>query len=430
MSFYWKIGLNTFYQLIGRSLTTFANFIIILLIASSLGGFGLGQYNKVIAFVGIFSLLVDFGLNAVFLKVGTIHELSLLVILRLIIASIVFILIQPIIFILPYNKIIGSGFSFQEKIYIEIISLVLFLFAFSHSLNAIFQKYQRFDLTIFPNLVWAIISLSFGIYSFYTRKLFLFFLAMVFGLVGYVVTALVLIRRFLNVETTRRVVSTDILFIKKMFKKSLPLAASLFLNLIYVRADVFILSILKPTIEVGIYTLAYKFFDFPLNLSFFIMGALYPVFLKSKKEDKKIFYQQIKKSGLIIFIFSFFIFLFSFIGAPLIGLIKQEFYQSILPFRILSFSYPIFFLSNLFLWVIITEGKEKILPFIYGASLILNVVLNLIFIPQFGYNASAVITVFSELFVLTFFTFFLKILKNDIKTKDGIPIFLKKQKSP
>jgi len=81
-------------------------------------------------------------------------------------------------------------------------------------------------------------------------------------------------------------------------------------------------------------------------------------------------------------------------------LVKPEFSPSILPFRILSFSYPIFFLSNLFLWVIITKNKEKVLPFVYGSSLVLNVFLNLIFIPRYGYNASAAITVFSELFVL------------------------------
>ena len=411
MSLYLKVAKSTLYQLIARSLTTFSNFIVILLIAKSLGSFGLGQYNKVFAFVGIFSLFVDFGLSAVFLKMGKERHLFLLIILRLIIASIIFILIQPIIFILPYNATFHSGFSFQEKIYIEIVALVLFLYAFAHSLNVIFQKRQRFDLTIWPNLVWGVTSLIIGIYSFYTKNLFLFLLATVVGLGGYIVTAFILIKRFLNVETTRRVVSTNILFVKKLFKKSLPLGITLFLNILYVRVGVLILSFLRSTTEVGIYTLAYKFFEFPLNFSTFIMSALYPIFLETYHKNKNKFSEQVKKSALYIFVFSFFVFIFSFAAAPLIGLIKQEFYKSILPFRILVISYPIFFLSNLLLWVIITKNKEKILPLVYGCSLILNVILNLVFIPQYGYNASAVITVISELLVLIFFIFFLKNFK-------------------
>lgn len=412
MSFYLKIGLNTFYQLLARSFTTFANFVIILLVAKSLGSFGLGQYNKVFTFVGIFSLFVDFGLNAIFLKIGRERHLFLLIILRLIIASIIFILIQPIIFILPYNATLHSGFSFQEKIYIEIVALVLFLYAFSHSLNVIFQKHERFDLTIWPSLVWGAISLIIGVYSFYTKNLFFFFLAMVIGLVGYVVAAFILL--VFKLGLGREIFSclpTDFKFIKDLFKKSLPLGTTLFLNLLYIRADVLILSILRPTVEVGIYTLAYKFFEFPLNLSFFIMGSLYPIFLKSHKEGRNKLYSQVKKSALFILLFSFFILIFTFAAAPLIGLIKHEFYQSILPFRILVISYPIFFLSNLLLWVLITENKERILPLVYSCSLILNVVLNLIFIPLYGYNASAVITVVSELFVFVFFIFLLKNFK-------------------
>lgn len=404
MSFYLKVSLNTLYQLIGRSLTSFANFIVILLIAKSLGSLGLGQYNKVIAFMGIFSLLVDFGLNPIFLKIGKERQIFFLIFLRLIIGWLVFIIIQPIVFILPYNRALNSGFSFQEKIYLELIALVLFLYPFLHSAGAIFQKQERFDLTVWPNLARAVIVLLIGSYSFLTKNLFFFFLANIFGLVVYTIIAFFLL--FFNLNLVKEILNcfpVDFDFVKTLLKKSLPLGTTLFLNLLYVRADVLILSLLRSTTEVGIYSLAYKFFEFPLNISSFLMGSLYPVFLKSHKKNKKFFYRQVKKSGLLIFFFSLLIFLVSFVFAPVIGLIKKEFYQSILPFRILSFSYPVFFLSNLFLWVIITENKEKILPFVYGLSLVLNVILNLVFIPRYGYNAAAVITVVSELFILVFF---------------------------
>lgn len=412
MSLYLKVAESTLYQLIARSLTTFSNFIIILLIAKSLGSFGLGQYNKVFAFVGIFSLFVDFGMSAIFLKLGKDRDLPLLIISRLIIALIIFVTIQPILFSLPYNQTLHAGFSWQEKIYVEIVALVLFLYAFTHSFNVIFQKKQRFDLTIWPSAVYGLIVIIIASYSFFNKNLTWFFLATIIGLLANLSLSLFLIYKKLHLaKPNLHYVSTNLPFITTLFKKSLFLGATLFLNILYVRVDVLILSFLRSTTEVGIYTLAYKFFEFPLNFSTFIMSALYPIFLKTYQKNKDKFSKQVKKSALFIFIFSFFIFIFSLVAAPAISLIKHEFYQSILPFRILSFSYPIFFLSNLFLWVIITKNKERILPLVYGCSLILNIVLNLIFIPQYGYNASAVITVVSELFVLAFFILLLKNLK-------------------
>ena len=45
-------------------------------------------------------------------------------------------------------------------------------------------------------------------------------------------------------------------------------------------------------------------------------------------------------------------------------------------------------------------GLTKILPLIYGFGSILNVSLNLIFIPKYGYISSAFIAGFTELIIL------------------------------
>lgn len=405
-----RLAKNTTYQLIARTLTTLANFVIILLVAKSLGSFGLGQYNKVFAFVGIFSLLVDFGLSATFLKVGkTRRHLFLLIFLRLVIAASIFLLIQPILYLLPYNEATQSGFSRPEKLYIQVVAVVLFLYAVIHSLYSIFQKKERFDLTIWPSFLYGVVALTIAFYSFLNKNLLFFFLATLVALLTQAGLAYYLIVHFLNLKKgKKRSGQREVQFIKKLFIKSLPLGTTLFLNVLYVRVDVLILSLLRSTSEVGIYSLAYKFFEFPLNLSHFMMTALYPVFLKLRKKGADEFYPQIKKSTLVIFIFALLATFFAFVLAPLISLIKQEFVLSVLPFRILVFSYPVFFLSNLFLWVTIAENREKILPFVYSLSLTLNLVLNLVFIPQFGYNAAAVVTVVSEFFVLLLFVFNLK----------------------
>lgn len=391
-----RIALNTFYQFLSRIFTSVANFILILLVANSMGSLGLGQYNKVFAFIGVFSLFVDFGMNAIFMKSEEIQKkFWSLIALRLALATVVFILIQPILWILPYNPINHIGFSPLEKISIEIISLVLFMYSFSQSFQAFFQKKNRFDLLIYPNIIFSILLVLIGWYGYTTHSLEIYFIATLISWLGYIIFSFILLYRTNSIPF-----SIDFTYIKHLLYASIPLGLTLLVNILYVRADTLILSLTRSTQEVGVYTLAYKFFEFPLTLSFFLMNALYPLFLEKKTESDRAFRELIQKWILIILVASVLLSAASYIGAPMLTLVKQDFAASIIPFRILIASYPIFFLSNLILWTIITENKEKKLPIVYILSLCINVVLNIIFIPKFGYIAAAITTGISEVVVL------------------------------
>jgi O-antigen/teichoic acid export membrane protein len=73
-----------------------------------------------------------------------------------------------------------------------------------------------------------------------------------------------------------------------------------------------------------------------------------------------------------------------------------------IPFRILLLSLPFFFTTSFLQWVLITLEKQKYLMYVYLFSTLLNIVLNIIFIPQFSYLASATITLMSEALVFVF----------------------------
>jgi O-antigen/teichoic acid export membrane protein len=60
-------------------------------------------------------------------------------------------------------------------------------------------------------------------------------------------------------------------------------------------------------------------------------------------------------------------------------------------------------------WALITLGKQKYLMMVYLFSTLLNIALNVVFIPQFSYVACATITLLSEGIVFIFLlTQFLK----------------------
>src|SRR5207244_1517417 len=90
---------------------------------------------------------------------------------------------------------------------------------------------------------------------------------------------------------------------------SLPLGITLLFNLVYFRADSIILTLTRPTAEVGIYGLAYKVFEIVLVFPTFFMNAVYPLLLEKQNFQFSIFNFQsktvLRKSFLILFATSF-----------------------------------------------------------------------------------------------------------------------------
>lgn len=90
-----------------------------------------------------------------------------------------------------------------------------------------------------------------------------------------------------------------------------------------------------------------------------------------------------------------------FLAPWLIQLVAgAEFALSVGVLRILMVQVAIFFVTSLLMWSTLALGRQKVLPRVYGAALILNLVLNLIFIPKYSFYAAAWITGVTELLVL------------------------------
>lgn len=404
-----KIFKNTFYQTFSRIFTSLIGFVITILIARQFGVFGFGDFTKIISFVGLFYLITDFGLNAIFLQDEK-NSFKNLFYLRLIFSLFLVILVNLISNFLPTSGAFG-GFPQSVKIGINIYSLSLFAQSILFSSSALFQKNLKYDLLMRANIFGSILILT---------------LIVVFNRfslpINYVLTAFVLgnfLSAFLSLVWTREKIfpfSLNYQASKKILLESLPLSLMLIFNLVYFRIDIFILSILKPTIDVGVYGFSYKFFDFLIALPLFLSNSLYPFLIKREKDEKN--FLNFSKSYFYIFLFSsIFLLIICWNFAPLIALVKKEFILSILPFRIMLLSLPFFFLTSFLQWILISKKKQKYLMTVYLFSAIVNIVLNILFIPMYSYVASAIITGVSEAIVFLFL--FAKVLNLTKNTQNG-----------
>jgi len=147
--------------------------------------------------------------------------------------------------------------------------------------------------------------------------------------------------------------------------------------------------------------LAYKFFDFLIALPLFLSNAVYP-FLIKEKSNRQLFFGATGKYFLVFLLFSVVVMIPFWFISPLFTLVKADFAASIFPFRILLLSLPFFFTTSLLQWALITLGEQKYLMLVYFFCTLINIILNIIFIPQFSYIASATITLISEGIVFVF----------------------------
>jgi O-antigen/teichoic acid export membrane protein len=383
---------NTFYQILSRGTTAFITFLITLLLARTVGVEGFGEFTKITSYIAFFYLLVDFGLNAVFLQQYEKERYKQLFFLRIILSVIAIIIANSIAFLLPYNVQTGVGFSPLVKIGIGIFSFSLVSQAIILSASAIFQKNLRYiDLTK-STIVGSLVTLLCVVLVVELQLPFYFFL--VSFIVGTTVTA-ILSQWFISTPLTP--FALDMPLVKKMLTQSTPLLLMLVFNLVYFKIDILLLSFLKPTTDVGIYGLAYRFFDFLIALPLFLSNSLYPLFLTthaSKFRSTVLFYVAIA-FGLAIVIVVPFWFL-----SPLLVLIKEEFADAISPLRFLLLSLPLFFATSIVQWALIAQKKQTFLMWVYLAVACLNMLLNALFIPYASYNASAIITGVSEGLVL------------------------------
>ena len=376
-------------------MTSFIGFLITIIIARKFGVLGYGDFTKVTSYIALSYLVLDFGLNAFFLQYEKPRFKSLFY-LRILISLIVFVVINLIALILPYNSALGTGFSESVRTGIFIFSFSVFAQSIILSTTAIFQKsinYFRYMIgVVIGSLVNLVLVLLFAFLNFS-----IFFILFAFVISSFT-SALFLIK--FGKEPIWPF-SFDKAFAKEILTKSLPIGLMLIFNLVYFRADMFLLSLLAPTKDVGIYGLSYKFFDFLIALPLFLSNAIYPFLLKAKKEGKG--FSHLTRNYFFVFLASSLIVIIPFwFISPLFILIKTDFANCIIPFRILLLSLPFFFTTSFLQWVLITLEKQKYLMYVYLFSVILNIVLNIIFIPQFSYLASATITLISEGLVFVF----------------------------
>lgn len=385
------IAANTISQLVGKIIGAGTTFFISIFLARQFGVAGYGDFIKVTTFIAFFFLIVDFGLNAIYLqRQKDPNAFTTLFGTRVVGGFSLIFLSLAVLAFLPRGQ--SQGYTDAVRLGIILFSPAILFQALITTANAVFQKHLRYDL--------ATVALGAGSISSLGLLVILARLpgnASIIGslvlLVGSITTSLVALFFVKRLETTISF-SFSPARMMSLFLAATPLGLTLLFNLVYGHVDSVILTLTRSTTEVGVYGLAYKVFELGLVFPTFFMNAVYPLMLKGNFRSlaKKSFFFLGTVSCLLSFVLWFL--------APNLSLIQEGFAASAPVLRVLSLSLPFFFISALTMWTLIALRKQVLLLGIYGCAMLINVLLNVWLIPIWGYMAAAWITVVSEGLVL------------------------------
>jgi len=183
---------------------------------------------------------------------------------------------------------------------------------------------------------------------------------------------------------------------RRWLRLAFPFALGAFLTNLYFRADVPILQHFKPFHEVGWYQFAYKPFESLQFVPLAVQAVAYPllgVYFREARHRLGIAYARFFK---ILVVLGWPLTVGTFVLAGPVGRLFQLYPESIPALRILALAIVFLFANSAFTAMLYAVDRQDLFAWATGVAVVVNVGLNLAFIPRYGYLAASAITVVTE----------------------------------
>lgn len=399
MSLAKKIAHNTLIQTIGKIVSTILGLFSLALITRHLGQAGFGEYTTIYTFLTFFAVIADLGLTLITVQMisgETENEnkiLNNLFSLRLL-SALFFIGLAPVIVIfLPYSPEVKFG---------VLITAIAFIFpALNQILIGLFQKRLSMDRSSLAEIVSRIVLLLGIIISGRLNG----------GLNGVLIATVIsgainfILHYVLALKFVTLKFAFDLSLWKMIIGRSWPLALTIILNLIYLRADTLLLSLFKDNETVGIYGAAYRIIDVITTLPFMFAGLILPILTTAWLEKKLESFQKILQKS---FDFMAIMAIPLLVGTQflskniMISIAGRDFAEAAPILQVLIFSVAAIFLGTIFTHATIAINKQKKLIGFYAFTSASSLLAYLILIPRYSYFGAAAVTIYSEVMIMFF----------------------------
>jgi O-antigen/teichoic acid export membrane protein len=392
-----SIAKNTLYLTVASVGQKVLAFVYFMFIARVMKVDGTGAYFLSLSLTTIFSIVADFGLQPVIIReIAKGREVGRLI--KTVLGVKIPLMILAFLAVVTTSHLLGYDPLVQQLVLLA--AVVMVLDSVSLTFYGILRGQQLLKYESVGVFVGqALILLFGGSVLYFAPSLPLLIVALMIGSSFNAIFSLIMVLRRFGIQSLVPV--WDNKFVKRVLRIALPFAMAGAFVKVYSYIDTIFLSQFIGESAVGIYAVAYKFtyaFQF-LPLAF--VAALYPGFssllVKDRKKVARLFedsmwYMMLLATPIVLGIFSIADFI-------VINFVGMEFFDSILPLRILIFVLFFIFLDFPIGALLNAADRQVTKTIIMGVTMVVNVILNLILIPIYGV-IGATIAALGSFFVL------------------------------
>lgn len=393
---------NSSYLLVSQLFVKVFAFAYAIFLAGNIGAFDFGTYSAALSIFGLMSLFSDLGINRVLTRDIARDEsefpklFSTALLLRAFSGAVSFLALTIFFYLTD-----PSDLRFQLTT-IALLSLVPQSIALS--IDAILIALKRVSYSALGFFLFNMVSfivgsvlifLGYGVYGAIT--------AFLIGQLFYALFLVYLLSSSKKIDFN----PFDLNLAKKLLIASWPYGVLSAIGFASFRLDTVVLSYMRGGTETGIYSLAYRFLEAATIIPVAFGTVLYPVFSEQSKNAENI--KRLFNHSLVIGFFTGVLVLISIaVVIPLFldRFLPESFFGSSSALIILSLAIPFIFMHIPMGQLLLSRERmlKKIL-FLYLFIFLINIILMLTVIPNYGFIGAAWITVIIE--ALTFVSFYL-----------------------
>lgn len=386
------------------TLTTFFLFILLTFVGRLLGKEEYGVFTTGLAIATIFEMFTDFGLRDLSVRnVSRKKELTQKYIGNIFIWKSLLCLGVYLVMLVIVNFL---GYDGQTKLVIYILTFSALLKNMKYTFRLFFQAHDYFGWDTILVFIERTALLGIGLAAlFHWNALLPFTISFAaVRLFDFIITMVILRLKIAPIK-----LKFDFNFMKKLQLEALPLGLFFVILTVFSYIDTVMLSLMREFGEVGLYNAAFKLYEgitiIPTIFWLVILPRLSELYHSNPGHHKRLAIKSVKYmfvAGIPTLtygiLFSEFLITFFF---------KGEYVPAILTLQILlfgiAFQYPNWMINS----TLISMNKQRVIMYLGLGGLVFKVIANLILIPHYGYNGSAVTTVIAEFLIFAGATIYL-----------------------
>ncbi|MDQ6804107.1 MAG: flippase [Actinomycetota bacterium] len=382
-------------QIVGRLANLVPGVVVTLLLAHELGQQGFGEWSTIFAVIQIATIFTDFGLEQVAVRRAAADPsresdwIGALVSLRLAIAA-------PIMLVTAGVLVLIAETS-DMRIAGAVMSLVLIASA-PTGFRATFQLRLRNSLSMVVLTVNSVLWTA-GVVLIAARDGGLVPFAIAFVFAAAVSSA---VNAVLALRISKVNLRTSVALWRELARVALPLGIAGVMITAYVRLDQILLFVIAGARDAGLYGAAYRILDQSQFIPLAVVTTLFPIISAAWPRDAERVRMLSQTILDYLSLLSFPVLGFSIVAAKpfMEALFGHGFAAAAPALPLLMAAFVCISLAHLGGSMLLVLGFERRLLTYSIVALVINVVLNVILIPPFGFVAAAAVTFITELVVL------------------------------